>query len=192
MRRMQSTHGQDSHGSENAQALDHDLLDGGVPASIFVNEGERDPDLSALKAMGGRAPTERGPSQGALEDAADPMLHEVLVALALQKAANMARARVLGHSKGSPLGLFAAARLALQVTTDSDLAGPLDVVADAALAFADELLAATPSEPSDAVAESARLAEAIGDPSPAELAERLAAAGVIPALEEVLDAAPAA
>ncbi len=190
MRRMQSTPGQDSHDSPNAQALDHDLLDGGVPASIFVNEGERDPDLDALKAAG-KSTTDRGPSAGALEDAADPMLHQVLVALALQKAANAARARVLDHSKGSPLGLFAAGRLSLQVMKDPDLSGPLDVVAGAALAFADELLLATPSTPSEDVAESARLADAVADVTDAELPVMLDLTGALEG-EGVIDAAPAA
>lgn len=192
MRRMHSTPGQDSHTSTNAQALD---FDGGVPSSIFVNEGQRDPDLDALKAAG-RSTTDRGPSAGALEDAADPMLHQVLVALALQKAANAARARVLDHSKGSPLGLFAAGRLSLQVMRDPDLSGPLDVVAGAALAFADELLLATPSTPSEDVAESARLADAIGDlgfdAEPAPLAEQLEAAAILREGEGMPDAAPAA
>jgi len=99
---------------------------------------------------------------------------EVLAAVVLGRAATLGVARVRSHLSGLS-GAAAALRLAASVNADPQLLALRDDLADALLAHVDAILGGVPSVPSEAVAESRRLAEAAdpGAPSP-EVALELA------------------
>lgn len=88
---------------------------------------------------------------------AEATVNEVLAALGLTKAATLAVNRVRSHSPGM-LGAVASLRLAGSINADPDLAGLRDDIADASLAHVDAILAGVPSVPTQAVADSRRIA----------------------------------
>lgn len=88
---------------------------------------------------------------------AEATVNEVLAALGLTKAATLAVARARSHSPGV-LGAVASLRLAGSINADPELAGLRDDIGDAALAHVDAILAGVPSVPTQAVADSRRIA----------------------------------
>lgn len=114
-----------------------------------------------------------------LDAEADPTVNDLLTIAALKRALGLALSRARSHTAGGLLGVTAAVMTLISIETDPALDATLDEQADALLAHADSLLHAVPSEPSDEVRESERLAEAAEDievQDDAELQDELAAA----------------
>lgn len=88
---------------------------------------------------------------------AEGTVNEVIAALGLAKAATLAVSRARSHSPGV-LGVAASLHLAGSINGDPELAGLRDDLADAALAHVDAILAGVPSVPTQAVADSRRIA----------------------------------
>ena len=139
--------------------------------------GSRDADLDAtfekyaVPGHVGAAPD--------LEAEAGPTVEELLTVAALTRALMLALARARAHTVGGFLGLTASALTLMSIQTDPALDVVLSDQADALLAHADSLLHAVPSEPSDAVRESERIAEEVDDVEVAaddELKDEIAAA----------------
>lgn len=114
-----------------------------------------------------------------LEAEAGPTVEELLTIAALKRALGLAMSRARAHTAGGFLGVTAALMTLISIETDPALDAVLSDQADALLAHADSLLRAVPSEPSDDVRESERLAEVVGEDEvadDAELQDELAAA----------------
>ena len=114
-----------------------------------------------------------------LEAEAGPTVAELLTIAALKRALGLAVSRARAHTAGGFIGIGGALLTLFSIETDPALDAVLSDQADALLAHADSLLHAVPSEPSDDVRESERLAEVVGEDEvqvDTELQEELAAA----------------
>ena len=128
----------------------------GVDAPI----GTHDPEARGLALA--VAPIVHAPPSVDIDAVASLTTDEVLTFTALCRATRLALARCRTHL-GGPVDALMAIGLMYAIATDADLDPVLDDQADALLAHADSLLHAVPSEPSDDVAESERLADLFAD-----------------------------
>lgn len=128
---------------------------------VDAPHGTRDPDLAtAHDVVPPRTYTDARPD---LETASALTVDEVLTFVALRRATSLALARCRAHLPGGIVDVASALILVASIESDPTLDPVLDERADALLAAADALLEQVPSEPSDAVAESERLAAALDE-----------------------------